>query len=91
MDISNATIEWIGEIEESKIGKNKVAIDISTNSEPKKRYVVLENMNYAFDLIKNFKANVYKVGDKIDFNFNVPTGNWYPTIWRIINHKSNNK
>lgn len=87
MEKKNATIEWIGEIEKSKIGKSKVAIDISTPLESKKRYVVLENMNYAFDLIKNFKANVYRIGDKIDFTYNVPTGNWPPSIWKIYNHK----
>lgn len=94
MDVTNATIEWIGEIEthnkKDRSTTLKVAIDVSTNSTPKKRYVIFQNQkNYSFDLIKNFKANLYKVGDYIDFDYNEPTGNYFPIIWRIVNHRSN--
>jgi len=88
MDVQNATIESIGEITiDSRSKKHKLAIDISTPSTPKKRYIIHRNDKYAFDLVKNFEAKVFKVGDKIDFDFNEPTGNYFPTIWRIANQK----
>lgn len=90
MDVTNATIEWIGEIEKMPDNREKIAIDVSTASSPKKRYVIWKNKNHAFDLLKDFKINHFKVGDKIDFDYNEPTGRWYPTIWRIANHKRKN-
>lgn len=88
MDVKNATIEWIGEIVlDDRSKKHKVAIDISTKSSPKKRHIIHRNDKYAFDLIKNFEAKVYRVGDIIDFDFNLGSNYSFPNIWRITNHK----
>lgn len=84
----NAKILWIGEIEELKDGKHRLAIDVSTTTYPKKRFLVYENKIYSFDLIKKFRRNVFKVGDIIDFEYNTPNGNYFPSIWKIYNHKS---
>lgn len=88
MDVNNAQIEWIGKIEIASNNKYKLAIDVSTASTPKKRYIIYSNDTYAFDLVRKFKSKEFKVGDIISFNFNAPTGNYFPTIWRIANHKS---
>lgn len=89
MDIKNATIESIGEIQiDPTSGKEILAIEISTNSTPKRKYVIYRNPKYAFDILKNFERNVFKVGDKIDFNYNETQKGSFNSIWRILNHKS---
>lgn len=87
-EVKKAVIEHIGEVMLSQTGVKSVVIDVSTNSTPKTRYVIFQNKTYAFDLIKKFEANVFKIGDTIDFYFNVPSGNYFPNIWRIVNHHS---
>lgn len=86
MDVNKATIVFVGEIQKGSNGKKKMVIDVTTPKTHKTRYIIYENDNQSFDIIRNFENKFIVKGDMFDFDFNVPTGNWYPNIWRYANH-----
>ena len=86
-DIKNATIEFIGEIVTNDKGDDKVLMDLSTPNMPKTRFLIYKNKKPLFDILRKIKRGDYSVGDKVCVDYNEPTGNYYPTIWRITNHK----
>lgn len=50
-------------------------------------FLIYKNKNYSFDIIKNFEANKFAVGDTVDFEYNAAEPPKTPTIWRMYNHK----
>jgi hypothetical protein len=86
MYIKEAEIEWIGEVQREN-GTDLLAVDLSTKSTPKQRYLIYRNKIHAFDLVRLFERGDFKKGDKFDFLFNQGSLGKYSSIWRIVNHR----
>ena len=86
MDVNKATIVFVGEIQGEE-GKKKLVIDVTTPKTHKTRYIIYQNDNHHFDIVRQFENKWIVKGDQIDFNFNIARGNYFPNIWQFANHK----
>lgn len=84
MDVENVILLRIGEIKQTSKKMNLLNIDIQMPSGIKKRFVIFENINPRFDLLKLFRRNYFKEGQKVSFNYNKADEDWkFDNIWQL--------
>jgi hypothetical protein len=85
MEVEKATLLSIGEIKKTQKGNKLLNIDVSMpNGGPIKRFVIFENRQSRFDLVKLFERDVFVPGQLISFNFNKAQEDWqYDNIWKL--------
>lgn len=85
MDVEKATLLSIGELKKTTKGAKllNVVVKMPLGGE-KKTFVIFENSNSKFDLIKLFENKFFKIGQLVSFNFNKAREDWqYDTIWAM--------
>lgn len=87
MEIENAKITFIGDVQKSKSGREaiKVKMEMPNSGGRVDEFVVLQNTrNPRFDLIKQFKREVFKVGQTVGFSYNKAQEDWQSdVIWKL--------
>lgn len=86
MDVENATLLHIGEIKKTSKGLKLLKIHVSMpNGGPLKRFIIFQNRQSRFDLVKLFeRKDHFKVGDIISFNYNKSDNDKkFDSIWKL--------
>lgn len=84
MDVEKAKLVSIGEIKQTKKNKSLLNVVIQMPLGEKKTFVIFENSNSNFDLVKLFQSDYFKPGQTVAFNFNKASEDWqFDSIWAL--------
>lgn len=84
MDVENAKLLSVGEIKETNSGHKLVNIKVRMPLGEPKTFVIFENREASFDIVRKIERGLYQPGQEVSFNFNKAKQSWqFDNIWKL--------